>query len=1154
MSETLPGGTTDSPPATSVEHALTPEPADVNPWSDAEQQLRQLVDDARIRAAGSHADWSDSIEDLFKQWSKTLDDLANKHGMHVDKLAGQRPDSGALPPGVLAEYRSAFTKDILQPLLDVSSRNRPPTDVAARFWKMVDALTALPDRFPENTRLLEPKELYDRRTEDSATIQLRKAAHRMLLSGSDFLHGSRVLLDKVLRREVRRRLPTSRVIPARHLAIYHLRQSLPDLLIEEHSAAQRQLFQLVGTLERLIGAWTNGVLVVERDVEPDAEARGSMVPWDAVPSPPQPESDAVKERDDTGKSAAPPATEDEEPSKEKDTPVPLFDVLHQQATSLQQGLEKLSALAVPPEPAESDPVGEVFASLDVDLRKGGTGLLATSKRPLLDQPRGVQLLASAQAKWDEWHREVDQRFRYYLGLMKLRDELVGLERRLVIRVGRATVEQVLMTFADMMQRFEAVGSDVGVRAAEARKEKSPPRLLQHLDKSGNQLVDFLQGIFHQLPGLVSSDQALSDPGRTEWDQLTRVAARLPELVTMHSLQEEDLAKESRRPIQIEVSSLVLDVIEPPLPDRLRRPAEQLRAAVRRVWTETEQVHHIVQYNIDAATDELKAFLEEKVEVKAAGRENQDPDEKPPLTVEETIDASSKLVTDGLSRASTTLAQLATTLHPAWTDFVKTVNAEFRQDWIDVHRRLHTADTAEEQWAGFRSQLERRFEKDLGRARVRWQIIAASVTRIATASRRRVASLIKIGQSAVGVLDSGDTGRFDTIDALSGVSTLQESLPLIYRRLFSFDPLDEASLLEGRSRDLVSVKQHFTRWKDSHQLGVLLVQAPLGSGRTSTMNVLQDTVFKDYEVARISLKERIYHPDEFAVLIATGLGYENPEITLEELEEDLIHSKRSQPPHVCFIDNMEHLVLRAAQGVNIIERVILFLSRTDRSMYWLGTVGSYTWQFLSKTAGKAVGFVDTYQLTPFDRDMIESLIINRHRRSGMTLQFVEPTDASALMRQRLKRAKTPEQLQSLLREDYFDRLWRASGQNVMLALFYWIRSAEFNEENSTLTVRSLAPLRFDYLNDLTLDHAFTLKAFFLHKTLSLADHSRIFTTSEADSTVILESLLNGYFIEEVPLAERKANGDYHVKKHAIYRLRPLILHPVTSFLQSKNIIY
>ncbi|NNE34413.1 MAG: hypothetical protein HKN13_04215, partial [Rhodothermales bacterium] len=596
------------------------------------------------------------------------------------------------------------------------------------------------------------------------------------------------------------------------------------------------------------------------------------------------------------------------------------------------------------------------------------------------------------------------------------------------------------------------------------------------------------------------------------------------------------------------------VLDPPLPERLRRPAEQLRAAVRRLWTETEQVQHIVQYNIDAATDELQAFLEEKDDTPPPKAEGPESEETPPPTATEIIDAAGKLVTDGLGRATTTLSQLATTLGPAWTDFVKAVNAEFRQDWTDVHRRLHTTDTAEEQWAGLRSRLERRVEKRLGQMRAWWLLAVAATVRYATTVRRRVVGLIKIGQSAVGVLDTGEGARYETIDALSGVNALQETLPLIYRRLFSFDPLDETSLLEGRSRDLVSVKQHFTRWKDSHQLGVLLVQAPLGSGRTSALNILQEVVFKDYEVARVNLKERIYHPDEFAVLIATALGYENPAMTLDELEEDLVHSKRSDPPHVCFIDNMEHLVLRAAQGVNVIERVILFLSRSDRSMYWLGTIGTYAWQFLSKTADKAVGFVDTYHLAPLDRSTAESLIINRHRRSGMTLQFAEPKDASALMRQRLKRAKTPEQRQSLLREDFFDRLWRASGQNVMLALYYWIRCAQFDEENSTLTVQPLAPLRFDYLSDLTLDHAFTLKAFFLHKTLSLADHSRIFNSSEAESTVILESLLNGYFIEEVPLAERKPNGDYHVKRHAIYRLRPLLLHPVTSFLQSKNIVY
>lgn len=125
---------------------------------------------------------------------------------------------------------------------------------------------------------------------------------------------------------------------------------------------------------------------------------------------------------------------------------------------------------------------------------------------------------------------------------------------------------------------------------------------------------------------------------------------------------------------------------------------------------------------------------------------------------------------------------------------------------------------------------------------------------------------------------------------------------------------------------------------------------------------------------------------------------------------------------------------------------------------------------------------------------------------------------------------------------------------MLALLHWIRSARFSEDNTTLQVQPLKPLRFDYLGDLPLDHAFTLKAFFLHKTLSLSDHSRVFNMSDAESTAILESLINNYIIEEVPVAERHAGQDYHVKRDAIYRLRPLLIHPVTVFLQSKNIVY
>ncbi|MDX1430121.1 MAG: hypothetical protein R3282_07535, partial [Rhodothermales bacterium] len=596
---------------------------------------------------------------------------------------------------------------------------------------------------------------------------------------------------------------------------------------------------------------------------------------------------------------------------------------------------------------------------------------------------------------------------------------------------------------------------------------------------------------------------------------------------------------------------VNDVLLIRLPDRLRKPAEGLRSAVRRVWTETEQIEHIVQYNLDAAIDELRP---REAELDSPAVDDADEgDKRQPLTPSQLIDHAHQLTVDGLTRASSTLDKLASTLREPWDEFVDAIYHELREDWVAIHRRLKAADSADEQWAGFRARTTRQLERIFGRIRVIAGQVRERAAKVFTAGRRRAESLIKIGQSAVGVSDSGDAARFETIDALSAVKELRESLPLIYRRLFSFEPLDEPTLLEGRARDLVWIKRHFDRWHDAKQMGVALIQAPLGSGRTSFLNALVRVVFKDYDIRQINLPERLYHPDEFARVVANALGIDKADITLDELEDRLLRTRRSDPPHVCLIDNLEHLLIRAPQPVNLMERVILFLSHTDSSIYWVGTIGAYTWQFLSKTAATAVSFVDSYTLTPLDRSTLESLIINRHRRSGMPLHFPEPKDPSAIMRQRLRRAKTPEQRQELLQEDFFDRLWKASGQNIMLALYYWIRSADFSSVDGVLHVQPLRPLNFDFLARFDLDHAFTLKAFFLHKTLSLDDHCRIFHMGKEGSTAILESLLNWRLIEPVPHSER-VQADYHVQREAIYRLKPLLIFPVTVFLQSKNIVY
>ncbi len=90
---------------------------------------------------------------------------------------------------------------------------------------------------------------------------------------------------------------------------------------------------------------------------------------------------------------------------------------------------------------------------------------------------------------------------------------------------------------------------------------------------------------------------------------------------------------------------------------------------------------------------------------------------------------------------------------------------------------------------------------------------------------------------------------------------------------------------------------------------------------------------------------------------------------------------------------------------------------------------------------------------------------------------------------------------------------------MLAMFYWLRSADFAAEE-TLTIEPIDALSFRFLDAFDLARTFTLKALVIHNTLSLDEHARIFRLDEEQSTIQLESLLTLRLIEP---ASFPANG-------------------------------
>jgi hypothetical protein len=255
-----------------------------------------------------------------------------------------------------------------------------------------------------------------------------------------------------------------------------------------------------------------------------------------------------------------------------------------------------------------------------------------------------------------------------------------------------------------------------------------------------------------------------------------------------------------------------------------------------------------------------------------------------------------------------------------------------------------------------------------------------------------------------------------------------------------------------------------------------------------------------------------------------------------------------------IENLEHLFMRTARGNGLIGVLLGFMSRTDSRVCWIGTLAEQAWSYVEKVEAMRARLVRRHSLTALTTADLEAVISNRHARSGLNLDFQVPASTSPMLRRRLAKAPDNQERQRILRTEYFDQLARFAGQNLLLAIFYWLRSIEPDAESSSMRVRPVQPLSFGYMADLSLSQSFTLKAFLEHATLTLDEHDRIFETSREESRYLFESLGNLLLLESADVRERISEFTFTtVDADRRYRLRPLVVHPVLTHLLSKNLV-
>ena len=1014
-----------------------------------------------------------------------------EHDNLLSKLERAAQDDGGLSSEVCNSYVQGVNSSVLGPIIQFFRDENVAEITGDSFQSGLTQLAKLGEKYPSELVVAETKEIFKPSPSDTWPVAMRKAGARF-------------------KRSLSRRKTRMRRIPVFALLQYHLNRRLPIIASPLHDDFQESIAQIVATLESAASKWTHSALSEARRVK---------------------QREIASSQDDNESENV----EQESTNQSADTLLAVGNELKRALLLLEDQCENLDR-----EKEAIDVKFEMVQSLlESDLRDVGTFLLSISDRRLKKgEYQAVSILRSKKETWKAWHQKAQDRFTLIDRLFAIRATIYQLSDRVLTRALNASLKPTNSS-------FDRIGEQIGLakEQLEAQPDGASSDVLSGVfDDLHGKLNKQFDRLISDLPGVVSTDNALSEPGSDEWKAFGRFVDTLPQVLTVHPLkQDEAVVDPLLLDREIEFRAAVRSVMYESMAKHLRPRAASLQQQLVQAWTELEQVRHISLFNLEAAKAELHD------ETVAEGEEARTPDERRSAAIE--------LAIVGMERALTTLDEVTARLDEPWSAFEQKVKKEFFDEWNAVHVRLRTLDQAAGRIADFSSRFVRFRERTAASIAAGWAAWRRDVVDANRNFGQRIRGLIRKGRTAVGAAQDDLEARSQTVDAISSVAEFKSTLPLVYRRLFSFDELDDASLLEGRQNDLEWAKNHYERWQSGNHVGLAVVVGMPGSGRTSFLNALASSVFENARVHKISFQDRVEIEATLIRLLAESAGLTNSVSSFAELESELqAHAGDDRPIYI--IDNVEHLMLNCARGRDLIEAFLLFLSRSDSQICWIMSVSEPAWKYLRKTAPAAVGFAASHHLSKLNRESYESLIMNRHRRSGMPFKFEAPEAGTALSLQRLRKASTDEEKQDILRETFFERLSRLSGQNVMLGLFYWLRSADFDSEEGVLTVKPLAPLYFDFLNKLDQSLAFTLRAMLVHNTLSLDEHNRIFRMDDDQSTFILDTLLNGGLIHSSAIAlDRTKSFDRNFfDPNQRYRIHPLVINNVVSFLRGRNILH
>jgi hypothetical protein len=539
--------------------------------------------------------------------------------------------------------------------------------------------------------------------------------------------------------------------------------------------------------------------------------------------------------------------------------------------------------------------------------------------------------------------------------------------------------------------------------------------------------------------------------------------------------------------------------------------ESLKKNVEKLIRKTSELDKIVDYNLDAALSLL--------------RKNEEIDS-------ETAQKSVSIAREGLERA----VNLTKDLDEIVKNSVDKVFYELPQlisKYIDELEELTFAEKLIQLNVYLlRKRTVRNFKENFGRFR---SVLDKNIPELA----RLLVKSFKEARSNYGKLKK-ITGLSRPVEeigvrysaTLNAMDEKIAKIPYIYQRLFSIDTLPDNTFFIGREDVFSKLRNDFEIWKKRGVISTVIV-AEKGNGKTTYLDIAKSDILKEFPLHNIFLGKTVSDVGQLFEIIKESLA-DHDSGSFEELEEKIAQGGKKK---IVVFDNFQNIFLRTMDGFEAVERFLLFMEKTQKNIFWIVSSGVYGWNFLDLSLNVSRYFNRIIPLKGLDEKELSEIIMRRHNSSGYDIVFMDPQQETNLLN-KLKKAKSSDQKEDMLKEHYFEKLLRMSAGNIRTSILFWLNSiTEITHDE--IKVSSDMITDFPFIANLPKEEKFALMTLIIHDKMTISDYAAVSRESEDESRKLLLRLYNRGLL---------------LYKNDVYEIHPFIFRDVVRTLKSLNMLH